>query len=311
MFPDKQSGLENMLREVGVTLKDASGRMYKEYGIIFWTCPAQAHWQHGRVERVARSIRESLRRTDFTGQRLHIMGWQTICKSIENTLNDVPIGYTSKHTKNNAEILEVLSPNVLKFGRLNARSPQAPLLMPDVDLRDYTLKVQQLWEAWWKLWQEYYVEQLFEQQKWFTEGEEVQIGDLVMFKKKSSEFNSHFSLGKIDEVCESHDDRVRNVWIRYKNATENNSRRVQRDVKTIYKVLGVKDTSLHASLEQAWKIVQEIKFGVTPQSIDVQTEMKEDVPTDKKEDVPTDRKENVPNDKKKDVQTETILEDGN
>ena len=120
------------------------------------------------------------------------------------------------------------------------------------------------------MWQDYYVEELFERQKWFNEGEEVAVGDLVMFKKESSDFSSHFSLGKVDEVCDSHDDRLRNVWIRYKNNNEANSRRVERDIKSIYKILGIKETSLHESLEQAWKIIKEVKFGSLPVGHDAQ-----------------------------------------
>ena len=98
-----------------------------------------------------------------------------------------------------------------------------------------------------------------------------------MFKKESSEFGKHYSLGKIDEICKSHDNSARNVWIRYKNLNENSSRRVQRDVKTIYKILGIKDTSLHESLDQAWKISDQAR-----QEFDFQKEVippfVEDVP---------------------------------
>ena len=80
-----------------------------------------------------------------------------------------------------------------------------------------------------------------------------------MFKKDSSEFSRHYSLGKVDEICESHDNQVRNVWIRYKNLNEKSSRRVQRDVKTIFKIIGIEDTSLHSSLEQALDIAKQVK----------------------------------------------------
>ena len=72
MFPDKQSGLENLLRDVCITFKDLSGQLYKEHGIKFLTCPAQAHWQHGKGERIARTVRESLDREEFTGRTLHL-----------------------------------------------------------------------------------------------------------------------------------------------------------------------------------------------------------------------------------------------
>ena len=136
------------------------------------------------------------------------------------------------------------------------RSPQAPLLVPNADLRDYTEKVHKVWNVWWRLWQDHYVEQLFEQSKWFDEGEPVQIGDLVMFRRQSTDFGQHFKMGRVDEISPSHDGRVRSVWIKYRIASENNSRRVERDVLTIFKLLGVEDTSLHASLEAALRLAE-------------------------------------------------------
>ena len=133
-------------------------------------------------------------------------------------------------------------------------------------------------EGWWKLWQEFYVEEIFERQKWFYEEEEIIVGDLVMFKRESSEFKSHYTLGKVDELGLSHDGRVRNVWIRYKNKNETNPRRVERDIKTIYKVLSIKDTSLHDSLEQAWRIVQKVKFGESVEANDGQPKLTQETP---------------------------------
>ena len=256
LFPDKQSGIEAFLKKVEITFKDVGGQLFTEHGIRFTTCPAQAHWQHGRVERVAKSIRESIVRSEFGSIRMHVLGWQTICKSIENTLNDTPIGAISKESAESAETLEVLCPNTFKFGRLNRRAPQAPLKVPDADLRDYTVKVQQLWEVWWRLWQDYYVEQLFKFPKWDQDEEEARLGDLVMFKRESSEFGRHFSMGKIDEIVQSHDKQIRAVWIKYKLNNEKNSRRVERDVKSIYKLMKPEDTTLHSMLERAWELVE-------------------------------------------------------
>ena len=44
-----------------------------------------------------------------------------------------------------------------------------------------------------------------------------------MFKRESSEFGKHFSMGKIDEIMESHDEQVRSVWIKYKLNSEKNT----------------------------------------------------------------------------------------
>ena len=49
------------------------------------------------------------------------------------------------------------------------------------------------------------------------------------------------------------------MWIWYKNLNEKSSRRVQRDVKTIFKIIGIEDTSLHTSLEQALDIARQVR----------------------------------------------------
>ena len=107
MFPDEQSGLEKLLKNVEVSLKDVSGQLYKEHGIRFESCPAQAHWQHGRVERMARVVRESIVREEFGKIKLHVLGWQTIAKSIEGVVNDTPIGSISHKDNEAAERLKV------------------------------------------------------------------------------------------------------------------------------------------------------------------------------------------------------------
>ena len=142
-----------------------------------------------------------------------MLGWQTIAKSIENTLNDTPIGAISKESAESAESLVVLTPNTFKFGRLNQRAPQAPLRVPGADLRDYTQKVQELWKVWWKMWQNHYVEQLFTFPKWDQEGEDAQIGDLVMFQRESTEHGRHYNMGMIDEIVNSHDKQVCNCLL--------------------------------------------------------------------------------------------------
>ena len=58
-------------------------------------------------------------------------------------------------------------------------------------------------------------------------------------------------MGMIDEIVNSHDKQVRNVWIKYKIGHATNSIRVERDVKTIFKLLSPEETTLPSMLERA------------------------------------------------------------
>ena len=77
-----------------------------------------------------------------------------------------------------------------------------------------------------------------------------------MFRRESSEHGNHFNMGIIDEIVDSHDKQVRNVWIKYKIGHATNSNRVERDVKSIYKLLRPQETTLHSMLERAAELVK-------------------------------------------------------
>ena len=66
------------------------------------------------------------------------------------------------------------------------------------------------------------------QNKWFDSKAELQVGDLVYFKKEESELSSRWTVGKITEVIHSKDGQVRRATVQYQNANEKEFRLTDR-----------------------------------------------------------------------------------
>ena len=83
MFPDQGYQLIKAMEEMEGYLLDLKYQLSEERGIIFKTCLPQSHSQHGRMERVIRSLRESLEASEISTMSLTATGWQTVAKGIE------------------------------------------------------------------------------------------------------------------------------------------------------------------------------------------------------------------------------------
>ena len=102
---DDDKAITKVLREVDVDILDLKYQLHKEKGIIFDVCPVSGHNMHGQVERVIRSIQESLTDCGVQNLRLHATSLQTFLKLVENTYNNAPLGYSYGRDANNGHII--------------------------------------------------------------------------------------------------------------------------------------------------------------------------------------------------------------
>ena len=102
VFPDQQSSFMKALNEMEGQVYDLQYRLSEERGLTFKTCsPLSGHSSHGKVERVIRSLRESIEIAEVKNYQLTITDWQTICKGMEASYNSLPIGcYYSREDHN-------------------------------------------------------------------------------------------------------------------------------------------------------------------------------------------------------------------
>ena len=57
---------------------------------------------------------------DLANKRLHATGLQTLAKLIENDINNVPLGFSYGRDADNTPLLKLITPNLLKIGRLHS-----------------------------------------------------------------------------------------------------------------------------------------------------------------------------------------------
>ena len=87
--------------------------------VTFDTCPVGARNCYVEVERRIRHIRESLDKS-CQNERLCILQWETTSSEIANAKNDLPLAL---FIASDYENMDLLTPNRLKLGRNNERSP--------------------------------------------------------------------------------------------------------------------------------------------------------------------------------------------
>ena len=143
-------------------------------------CSVGGHNEHGLVERVIRSLQESLEECGLRREKLTATGLQTLCKLVENDYNNLPLGFKFDRDQDNTEVLKILTPNMMRHGRINTRALSGPMRLPN-GASEMVEKVVKTYEAWYKVWAETYIPKLLFRPKWFNNESDLKIGDLVYF----------------------------------------------------------------------------------------------------------------------------------
>ena len=169
---DQETSFMKMVRDAEVSLTDLNYRCYKEYGIKFKVAPVSGHNFIGLAERKIRAVQEAFQKLDLKNIRLHATGLQTFCKLVENHLNCLPLGYSYGRDANNTPLLKIITPNMMRMGRLNSRSLWGPMKFASGP-KDYLKKVQDTYEAFYRIWNITMVPKLIVQHKWFTDSPEI------------------------------------------------------------------------------------------------------------------------------------------
>ena len=148
---DQDSSFKKVGNKAEVNMKDLELRSYKEHGIICKIAPVSGHNFTGLVERKIRTVQEALEKVDLENKRLHATGLQTLAKLIENDINNLPLGFSYGRDADNTPLLKLITPNLLKIGRLHSRALDGPVRFP-TGPKDLMLKIEQIYEAFFKVW---------------------------------------------------------------------------------------------------------------------------------------------------------------
>ena len=262
IYSDEEGGLVKALTHGRVDLVDLSGTLSRQRGISFETVVPQGHSGHGRIEKRIHMLQQSLEQSEIRNSRCTSMGWHTLAKALERTVNSVPIGFLHHQSGGLNPLLRILTPNSLRLISTSERAPASLFNIPDnpAGIMD---DIQQKYETWYHVWNEQYLPLIMNRQKWHFRKENLCPGDIVYFKLTESKMSACWKVGKIEEVKIGKDGYVRQACIAYKDTTGEDAsawehRTVDRPVRNIVKLFHIEDTTLMDDIAAIHKLSQKI-----------------------------------------------------
>ena len=248
LLVDAGSQLINGCQNMALDMTDVKGRLNREHGIQFDVCPVGGHNYRGKVERKIKTVRESITKAVHL-QRLSILQWETLSAEIANSINNHPIAIGNE--TDDLECLDLITPNRLRLGRNNDRSPIGSLDVTNGVDRMLELN-SNIFNTWWEAWLVSALPKIVPQPKWYRTDEHLKAGDIVLFKKtEGSMVAGRYKYGIVEEVHISADGRIRSATIRYRNATEDVDRTTDRAVRSLVVVHRVDELDLMEELGKA------------------------------------------------------------
>ena len=213
--------------DMRLSYTDIKNKLHKEKMVEFDTCLVGGHNVNGKVERRIRHIKESLEK-NVQNERLSIIQWETVSAEIANAINDLPLALGN--IVSDYENMDLITPNRLRLGRNNERSPASPMEVtgnPQKILKEN----KQIFTTWFETWLISHVPKLLQQPKWFRTERDIKICDIVLFlKQEGSIISNNYQYGMIHEIIQSKDGIIRKVVVKYCNHNENTDRFTTRAV---------------------------------------------------------------------------------
>ena len=179
---------------------------------------------------------------------------------MENDLNNFPFGYSYSRDSDNSPLLRLIFPNMLKIGRLNTRALDGPIRMP-AGPGELMEKIEKCYSIFFKIWNTTMIPKLMRMYKWFDNKGQLQVGDIVWFKKTEKELSSDWTLGKVVSITKGRDGLVRRAEVQYQNITENVPRVTDRAVRTLIKLFNIEDTTWLDDMSEIEKFIDDLKKG--------------------------------------------------
>ena len=245
---DEGSQLKKGCESMKFSFTDVQNQLHLNQHVEFQMCPVGGHNFHGKVERKIKAIRESIEKS-MHNERLSVLQWETLTAQVSNSLNDMPIALTNAVT--DLEYADIITPNRLKLGRNNDRSPVGKLQLSG----DYS-KIKQanklIFDTWFESWLISYVPKLMSHPKWFVDDKHIKKGDIVLFLKNEKELSNTYQYGMVKDTHTGVDGKVRSATLKYRNHNENMDRFTNRSIRQLVLIhesseIDTVDDQFHAS----------------------------------------------------------------
>ena len=254
LLVDEGSQLVRGCGNMQINMCDVRGVLSREYGIDFKTCPVGGHNFHGKAERKIKTVQETIEK-NMNNSRLSTIEWETLCAQIANAVNNLPVAIGNE--TQDLECIDLITPNRLRLGRNNERSPIGPIDI--TDKFDNILKMNNnIFNSWWEAWLIAAVPKLVPQPKWFRNDQNISVGDVVLFSKSDSSLAGLYQFGMVDEVRRSADGVIRTIVVRYRNATEAVDRTTIRALRSIVVIHRINELNIMQELGNAALLGHEV-----------------------------------------------------
>ena len=224
-------GAANELKKAVAGLNLEEIKAFGPASEINWTfCPADAPWQNGSTEALAKSVKRALN-VVMAGKICSFAEMQTVMYEAAQLVNQRPIGRKPLTPDDGT----YLCPNDLLLGHCDNKPPQGPF-SESANAKQRLNFTQEIINKFWKKWTQEVFPNLVIEPKWHTERRNVKVNDVVLVQDANL-VRGEWKLGVVDEILESKDGRVRNVVVRYKNL--NTNVRVRRAVQRLIVIVPV------------------------------------------------------------------------
>ena len=177
--------------------------------------------------------------------RLSILQWETIIVQFANTINDLPLALGNIVTY--FENMDLWTPNRLRLGRINDRSPVFPMNVTS-DPKRIIQENGKIFDVWFQAWLISHVPKLMDRPKWYSTDRDMQISDIVLFLKQEGALAKTYQYGMVHEIEKGKDGLVRKASIKYRNSNGNIDRFTWRSVRQLVIIRPVDEISFMEEL---------------------------------------------------------------
>ena len=191
-----------------------------------------------------RCVKESLQKS-LQNERLSIIEWETLGSQISNSINDLPLALGN--LTSDLETIDLITPNRLRLGRNNERSPVGPLFVTG-NPSSFLKENKKIFNCWFESWLVSCVPQLIKQPKWFNSGINLKEGEEVLFLKDEASLVGRYQYGMVDSVEPGRDGNIRIVHVKYQNSNENIPRKTRRAVRELVVIHPIDELNLMREL---------------------------------------------------------------
>ena len=251
LLSDTGSQLVKGYGDMRIDFTDVRNQLHRMESVEFEIVPVGGHNFTGKVERVIKEVKSSIERS-YNNQKFSILQWETVGEEIANTINDMPLAL--RNYVSDFEEMDLVTPNRLKLGRNNNRSPVGPLYVTNDPTRFFTAN-EAIFSIWFEAWLTSHVHKLMPQPKWYVTSHHIKEGDVVLFLKKEGKLNTTYQYGIVKVAEAGRDGIVRKVTVRYRNHTESFDRETCRAVRQLIVIHRVNELNIIQELGKIATIV--------------------------------------------------------